>query len=90
MYKAKAKVNVSGSLIVIGLQISMPMVLNVPVTPRYIIRDHWIKDSIKQIFNSGLFWAVWAAEKKIQTVISMLLLRTVFLCFMFSWPNFIF
>ena len=33
----------------------------------------------KWIFNSGLFWAVGAAErKKIQTAISMLLLRPVF------------
>ena len=26
--------------------------------------DHWIQKSIKWIFNSGLFWAVRAAEKK--------------------------
>ena len=49
--------------------------------PRYSTRDHWIQESLKWIFNSGLFWAVRAAEKKIQTAISMLLLRAVFLCF---------
>jgi hypothetical protein len=32
--------------------------------PRYSTRDHWIQESIKRIFNSGLFWAVGAAEKK--------------------------
>ena len=26
--------------------------------------DYWIQESIKRIFNSGLFWAVGAAEKK--------------------------
>ena len=26
--------------------------------------DHWIQKSIKWIFNSGLFWAVRAVEKK--------------------------
>ena len=30
--------------------------------PRYSTTDHWIQESIKQIFNSGLFWAVEAAE----------------------------
>jgi hypothetical protein len=40
------------------------------------------QDYIKQILNSGLFWAVRAAEKKnVQTAVSMLLLRSVFLCF---------
>ena len=34
------------------------------VIPRYSIRDHWIQESIKQIFNYGLFWAVGAAERK--------------------------
>ena len=33
-------------------------------TPRYSTKDHWIKESIKQIFNFGLFWAVRAEEKK--------------------------
>ena len=42
---------------------------------RYSTRDHWKQESLKWIFNSGLFWAVRAAEKKIQTAISMLLLR---------------
>ena len=32
--------------------------------PRYSTTDHWIQESIKQIFNSGLFWAVEVAEKK--------------------------
>ena len=49
--------------------------------PRYSTTDHWIQESIKRIFSSGLFWAVGAAEKKRQTAISMLLLRPVFLCF---------
>ena len=44
--------------------------------------DHWTQESIKRIFNSGLFWAVGAAEKKIPTAISMLLLRSVFYVFM--------
>ena len=57
----KTKVNIS---FIAVYWFSMPMVLNVPVTPRYSIRDHWIQESIKQIFNSGLFWAVEAAEKK--------------------------
>ena len=30
--------------------------------PRYSTRDHWIQESIKQIFNPGLFWAVRAAD----------------------------
>ena len=34
------------------------------VIPRYITRDHWIQESLKWIFNSGLFWAVRAAERK--------------------------
>ena len=32
--------------------------------PRYSTTDHWIQESIKRILNSGLFWAVGAAEKK--------------------------
>ena len=32
--------------------------------PRYSTTDHWIQESIKRIINSGLFWAVGAAEKK--------------------------
>ena len=32
--------------------------------PRYSTRDHWIQESIKWIFNHGLFWAVGATEKK--------------------------
>ena len=31
--------------------------------PRHSNTDHWIK-SIKQIFNSGLFWAVRATQEK--------------------------
>ena len=34
------------------------------VGPRYSTRDHLIQESINEIFNSGLFWAVRAAEKK--------------------------
>ena len=26
-------------------------------SPRYSTTDHWIQESIKQIINSGLFWA---------------------------------
>ena len=29
--------------------------------PRYGTTDHWIQESIKRIFSSGLFWAVGAA-----------------------------
>ena len=50
--------------------------------PKYNTTDHWIQESIKRIFNSGLFRAVGAAEKKMQTAISMLLLRADF--YMFS------
>ena len=32
--------------------------------PRYSTTDHWIQEYIKRIFNSGLFWAVGAAERK--------------------------
>ena len=32
--------------------------------PRYSTTDHWIQESIKRIFNFGLFWAVGTAEKK--------------------------
>ena len=32
--------------------------------PRYSTTDHWIQESIKRIFNSGLFWTVGTAEKK--------------------------
>ena len=48
--------------------------------PRYSATDHWIQESIKRIFNSGLYWAVGAAEKKMQTAISMLP-EGSFLCF---------
>ena len=39
------------------------------VGPRYSTRDHWIQESIKGIFDSGLSWAIEAAEKKFQTAI---------------------
>ena len=39
------------------------------VGPRYSTRDHLIQESINEIFNSGLFWAVRAAEKKNQIAI---------------------
>ena len=32
--------------------------------PRYSSTDHWMQESIKRIFSSGMFWAVGAAEKK--------------------------
>ena len=53
--------------------------------PRYSTRDHWIQESMKRIFNSGQFWAVGAAKKKIQTAISMQLLKPVL--FIFSWQK---
>ena len=31
--------------------------------PRYSTTDDWIQESIKQIFNSGLFWAVRTADQ---------------------------
>ena len=51
--------------------------------PRYNTTDHLIQESIKQmVFNSGLFWPVGAVKKKeIQTAMSMLILRSDFLCF---------
>ena len=41
---------------------------------RYSTEDPWIQKSLKRIyvFNSGLFWAVRAAEK---TAVSMLLFK---------------
>ena len=47
--------------------------------PRYSTRDHCIQESLKWIFNSGMFWAVGAAEreKKSKLPLSMLLLRSV-------------
>ena len=38
----------------------------IPIMPRYSTTDHWIQEYnyIKRIFNSGLFWAVGAAERK--------------------------
>ena len=45
--------------------------------------DHRIQESIKRIFNSGLFWAVGAADKKNPNChISMILLRAVIYVFM--------
>ena len=42
-------------------------------------RDGWIKEFIKRKWNSGLFWAVGAAEKKnLPTAISMQLFGVVF------------
>jgi len=32
--------------------------------PRYSTTDHWTQESVKRIFNSELFCAVGAAEKK--------------------------
>ena len=37
------------------------LLASLPQNPRYSTTDHWIQESIKQIFNSGLFWAVRAA-----------------------------
>ena len=48
---------------------------------RYSTTDHWIQESIKQVVSFGLFWAVRAAEKKMETAICMLLLRSFFYVF---------
>ena len=48
-----------------------------------------MQESIKRVFNSGLFWAVGVAGNKMQTAISMLLLRSVFFCVFFQ-GNFFF
>ena len=37
---------------------------SIACSPRYSTTDHCIKESIKRIFSSGLFWAVGAAEKR--------------------------
>ena len=52
--------------------------------PRYSTTDHWIQESIKRISNSGLFWAVGAAEKKNSKLpfTNMQLLRSFFYVFM--------
>ena len=45
--------------------------------------DHWIQESMKQIINSGLFWAVHRGcrEKKSKLpYVHMQLLRSGFLC----------
>ena len=74
MYKLHKRIQLSNK----NYQKKLGMDLN----PRYSTRDHWIQESIKRIFNSGLFWAVRAAEKKNkQPAISMLLLRSVFYVF---------
>ena len=46
--------------------------------PRYSTTDHWIQESIKQIFNSGLFWVVEAAVKKNPNGHKYATLRSVF------------
>ena len=33
-------------------------------TPRFSTTDHWIKESIKRIFSSGLFCAVGAVKRE--------------------------
>ena len=43
--------------------IDMIVELLVRYTPKYSTTDHWIQESIKGIFNFGLFWAVGTAEK---------------------------
>ena len=49
------------------------------VLPRDLSRDDCIKEFIKRKLNSGLFWAVGAAEKKkLPTAISMQLFGVVF------------
>ena len=57
---------------------------DIAYAPKYSTRDHWLQESTKRIFNSGLFWAVRAAEK---TAISMLLLRSVFYVFIKKLHN---
>ena len=49
--------------------------------PRYSITDHWIQESKKWIFDSGLFWAVGAAEKQNPNCHKYATFEVVFLCF---------
>ena len=49
--------------------------------PRYSTRDHWIQESLKWIFNSGMFWAVRAAEKKNTNYHKYATFMGSFLCF---------
>ena len=49
--------------------------------PRYSTTDHWIQESIKRIFNSGLFWTVGAAEKKNPNCHKYATFEVSFLCF---------
>ena len=53
--------------------------------PRYSTTDHWILESIKRILNSGLFWAVGAAEKKNPNCHKYATFEVNFL--MISWPK---
>ena len=54
---------------------------------RYSTRDHWTQESIKQIFNSGLFWAFGAAERE-KTNPNCHKFATFEVSFsIFSWPN---
>jgi hypothetical protein len=49
--------------------------------PRYSTTDQWIQESIEWIFNSGLFWAVGAAEKKNPNCHKYATFVVSFLCF---------
>ena len=52
--------------------------------------DDWIKESIKRIFSSGLFWTVRAAEKKSPNCHNYATFEASFLKLLWSKNNFIF
>ena len=55
--------------------------------PRYNTRDHWIQESVKRIFNSGLFWAVGATEREREKSPNCHKYAIFEVSFsMFSWP----
>ena len=58
------------------------LIIYFPTIVQYAV--HWIQESIKRKFNSGLFWAVWAAEKKKSNCHKYAIVEVSFL--MFSWP----
>jgi len=56
------------------------------IAPRYSTTDHWIQESIKRIFSSGLFWAVGGCrEKQNPNCHKYATFEASF--FMFSWPK---
>ena len=53
--------------------------------PTYSTREHWIQEFIKRIFNSRLFWAARAAEKKNPNLHKYATFEGSF--FLFSWAK---